>query len=206
MRDHRAAGPAKGFCRLRCFGNEREKCGHVFRQDFTGHCQGPARPTFAKCVGGEHTADKWTSCAASANSDFARARNIATCVNPNKAACAAQYVGGDGAAFAACMAGGNDKLETYLAAANPALADAQKTFSCVAKSSDATQAFACLAPRLGGDASRIAGCVANPDKGAAAIVLARGQARSSRGPARLQMHREWKLRQQPHRKLLGRHS
>ena len=64
--------------------------------------------TFAKCVGGEHTADKWTSCAASANSDFARARNIATCVNPNKAACAAQYVGGDGAAFAACMAGGND--------------------------------------------------------------------------------------------------
>ena len=129
--------------------------------------------TFAKCVSDAHSADKWATCAASANSDFARARDIATCVetNQNKAACATQYIGGDASAFAACLAGGKDKLEACVAAANPTLAEAQKTFSCVSKSSGTIQAFTCVAPRLGGDAARIAACVANPDKNAAALCL-----------------------------------
>lgn len=161
--------------------------------------------TFAKCVGGEHTADKWTSCAASANSDFARARNIATCVNPNKAACAAQYVGGDGAAFAACMAGGNDKLETYLAAANPALADAQKTFSCVSKILRRHAGLRLLGASTWRRRFAYSRLRRESDKGAAALCLL-GDKPEVRAAQRLQMHREWKLRQQPHRKLLGRHS
>jgi hypothetical protein len=128
---------------------------------------------FAKCVSDAHSAGTWADCAAANNPDVARAREIATCVetNPNKAACAAQHIGGDGAAFAACLAGGKDKLEECVAAADPKFADAQKTFSCMTKSSAATQAFACVAPRLGGEAARIAGCVGNPDKSVAALCL-----------------------------------
>jgi hypothetical protein len=114
--------------------------------------------------------------------------------------------GGDGAAFAACMAGGNDKLETYLAAANPALADAQKTFSCVSKILRRHAGLRLLGASTWRRRFAYSRLRRESRQGCRRIVLARGQARSSRGPARLQMHREWKLRQQPHRKLLGRHS
>jgi len=53
----------------------------------------------------------------------------------------------------------------------PGISKANKVVGCVTTGSSADQIKQCVTPLLGGDAGRIAGCVANEDKKAAAVCL-----------------------------------
>ena len=127
----------------------------------------------ARCISDAKTSDKWADCSASSNAEVAKIRNLTKCMesNASKAACASKYIGGDSAAFAACMSDGKSSLQQCLKRVNSALGGVNEALSCISNSSDAAQAFACAAPRVGGDAAKIATCVANPDRAVAAICL-----------------------------------
>ncbi|WP_238189954.1 hypothetical protein [Methylobacterium frigidaeris] len=129
----------------------------------------------ARCIRDEQAPDKRTSCAAAENKDFAKVIDLTRCVKTgDAAACAAKHIGGSGTIFAACLSEAGGKLENCLSKADPALEGPQRTLSCLSGTADAAHAFACAAPHLGGEAVRMADCVASPDRMGATMCLLEG--------------------------------
>ncbi|WP_315795703.1 hypothetical protein [Bradyrhizobium sp. SZCCHNRI3043] len=136
---------------------------------------GPAAQKMMCFASARSTADK-LACATPLNLELPRATQISECVKRYPSAtdeltsCAAPFLGGESQKLVACVRTPNSKMDGCLAALNPRLGDAKRTIDCLA-SSDPSRGFDCVAAQVGGDAPRIAGCIKNPDRNAAALCL-----------------------------------
>jgi hypothetical protein len=129
------------------------------------------------CIGGgQPSADKLFSCLAP-EQEFPKAEKMRDCVVKATSAdlarsCVTQDLDKDAKEMAECVSShpGSEVL-TCLDRQSPGVAKARSVVSCLTKGASTAQVAECVTPQVGGDAGKIANCLAKSDRTAAALCF-----------------------------------